>query len=77
VERQGQVNYWSTYPLTFQVPVARVLDRDRKMAGIAKKDEWKRTVDLHSLRHTFGTLSPVAAWPRVPRWNPCATATSA
>lgn len=26
------------------------------MAGIVKKDEWRRTVDLHSLRHTFGTM---------------------
>ena len=39
-----------------QVPVVRVFDRDIKKAGIVKKDEWKRTVDLHSLRHTFGTL---------------------
>ena len=26
------------------------------MAGITKKDEWSRTVDLHALRHTFGTM---------------------
>ncbi len=45
-----------TEPLTPEVPVVRVFDRDIKMAGIAKKDESKRTVDLHSLRHTFGTL---------------------
>ena len=45
-----------TDPLIPQVPVVRVFDRDLKRAGIVKKDEWKRTVDLHSLRHTFGTL---------------------
>ena len=34
----------------------RAFDKDLEAAGIAKKDEWGRTVDLHSLRHTFGTL---------------------
>jgi site-specific recombinase XerD len=38
------------------MPVVRVFDRDLKKAGIVKKDEWKRTVDLRSLRHTFGTM---------------------
>lgn len=36
--------------------MVRVFDRDIKMAGIAKRDEVGRTVDVHSLRHTFGTL---------------------
>ena len=37
-------------------PTLRAFDKDIEAAGIAKKDEWGRTVDLHSLRHTFGTL---------------------
>jgi integrase len=34
----------------------RAFDKDLEAAGITKKDEWGRTVDLHCLRHTFGTL---------------------
>jgi integrase len=37
-------------------PLLRAFDEDLKYAGIAKKDDRKRTVDIHSLRHTFGTL---------------------
>jgi len=37
-------------------PTLRAFDKDIEAAGIAKKDEWGRTVDLHCLRHTFGTL---------------------
>jgi len=33
----------------------RVLDRDLKAAGIAKRDDRGRTLDIHALRHTFGT----------------------
>ena len=33
----------------------RILDRDLVAAGIAKRDERGRTVDVHALRHTFGT----------------------
>ncbi len=46
-----------TTPL-FTVPKAlvKILDRDLKLAGIAKRDEWGRTVDVHALRHCFGTL---------------------
>ncbi len=33
-------------------PTLRAFDRDIEAAGIAKKDEWDRTVDFHSLRHT-------------------------
>jgi integrase len=34
----------------------KVFNRDLVFAGIAKRDERGRTVCLHSLRHTFGTL---------------------
>ena len=42
----------------FSVPSAlvKILDRDLKAAGIPKRDERGRTVDVHALRHTFGTL---------------------
>jgi integrase len=54
----------------FKVPAAlvKILDRDLVLAGIArrvkvggkwqidKRDERGRTVDVHALRHTFGTL---------------------
>jgi integrase len=52
----------------FDVPqdLVKVLDRDLRFAGIAKKDERGRTVDVHSLRHTFGTLlTKAGAHPRV------------
>jgi hypothetical protein len=34
----------------------RILDRDLKAASIAKTDERGRTLDVHALRTTFGTL---------------------
>jgi len=42
----------------FRVPdkLVRVFDRDLKAAGIPKRDERGRTVDVHALRHSFGTL---------------------
>ena len=42
----------------FNVPtgLVRILDRDLKLAGIAKKDERGRSVDVHAMRHTYGTL---------------------
>ena len=42
----------------FHVPVAlvKVLDRDLKVAGIPKADDRGRTLDVHALRHSFGTL---------------------
>ncbi len=51
----------TTLPLTtvlFTVPdkLVKILNRDLKLAGIAKRDEWGRTVDVHALRHCFGTL---------------------
>ena len=42
----------------FTVPkgLVRILDRDLLAAGIKKKDERGRTIDVHALRHSFGTL---------------------
>ncbi len=42
----------------FTVPdkLVKILDRDLKAAGIAKRDERGRTLDVHALRHSFGTL---------------------
>jgi hypothetical protein len=37
----------------------KILDRDFVVAGIPKADDRGRTVDFHSLRHTFGTLLSV------------------
>ena len=34
----------------------RILDRDLLAAGIDKADERGRTIDVHALRHSFGTL---------------------
>jgi integrase len=38
------------------VPLLRAFNLDLEYAGIEKKDQRGRTVDIHSLRHTFGTL---------------------
>jgi integrase len=42
----------------FDIPdgMVRIFDRDLKLAGIAKRDERGRTLDVHALRMTFGTL---------------------
>ena len=42
----------------FVVPagLVRILDRDLKLAGIPKQDSRGWTIDVHALRHTFGTL---------------------
>lgn len=42
----------------FDVPggLVRIFNRDLAAAGIAKRDERDRTLDIHSLRHTFATL---------------------
>lgn len=42
----------------FDVPtgLVRILDRDLQAAGIPKRDERGRTVDVHALRTSFGTL---------------------
>src|SRR5262249_31835265 len=41
----------------FDVPAGllRILNRDLRLAGIPKKDERGRTLDVHALRTTFGT----------------------
>lgn len=51
----------------FTVPAGlrRILDRDMKSAGIPKRDERGRTVDVHAMRTTFGTmLSTTGTAPR-------------
>ena len=42
----------------FHVPrqLVKVLNRDLAVAGIPKIDDRGRTLDIHALRHTFGTL---------------------
>jgi integrase len=42
----------------FDVPdkLCKILSRDLRLAGIPKRDERGRTLDVHALRHTFGTL---------------------
>ena len=46
----------------FNVPTGllKILDRDLKAAGIPKRDDRGRTVDIHALRHTFGTMLSAA-----------------
>ncbi len=55
--RDGKGTDDSKRPL-FTVPagLARILDRDLLAAGIAKRDERGRTIDVHALRHSLGTL---------------------
>jgi integrase len=45
----------------FDVPTGllRILNRDLKAAGIPKRDDRGRTVDVHAIRHSFGTLLSV------------------
>ena len=49
----------------FHVPsgLTRVLDRDLAVAGIPKRDERNRVIDIHALRVTFGTHLCVAGVP--------------
>lgn len=52
----------------FTVPagLVRILDRDLAAAGIPKRDDRGRTVDVHALRHTFAThLVAAGVAPRV------------
>ena len=54
--------------LVLKVPagLVRILNRDLKAAGILKRDDRGRTLDVHALRTTFGTLlSSTGAMPRV------------
>jgi len=41
----------------FYVPtgLVRILNRDLKAAGIVKRDERGKTIDVHAMRHTYGT----------------------
>ena len=57
----------ATMPL-FDMPdsMVGIFDRDLAAAGIEKTDERGRTLDVHALRHTFGThLSKAGVAPRV------------
>jgi integrase len=48
-----------------QPPTIRIFDGDCQAAGIAKTDDRDRVVDIHALRHTFGThLSASGVHPR-------------
>lgn len=49
----------------FQLPTGlnRIFDRDLAVAGIAKRDERNRVVDIHALRVTFGTHLAIAGVP--------------
>ncbi len=52
----------------FYVPAGliRILDKDLAAAGIAKVDERGKSVDVHAMRHTFGSmLSAAGVAPRV------------
>jgi len=52
----------------FNVPagLVRIFDRDLRVAGIPKRDDRGRVLDIHALRHTFGThLSKAGVAPRV------------
>ncbi len=44
--------------LLFDVPdkLSKILNRDLKRAGIPKRDDRGRMIDVHSLRHTFGSM---------------------
>ncbi len=61
---------WTALPpntLVFDVPAGllRILNRDLRAAGIPKRDERGRTVDVHAMRTTFGTLlSAAGVYPR-------------
>ncbi len=52
----------------FNVPadLVRAFDRDLRVAGIPKRDDRGRVLDIHALRHTFGThLSKGGVAPRI------------
>ena len=62
----------------FTVPagLVRILDRDLLAAGIDKADERGRTIDVHALRHSFGTLLSKGESLRERLKPRCVTATS-
>ncbi len=56
----------STRLLKIPKAFCKILNRDLKAAGIPKRDDRGRTIDVHALRHTFGTmLSKAGVSPRV------------
>jgi len=69
--RNGQsCQDWTALPPetpVFDVPdgLLRILNRDLRAAGIPKRDERGRTLDVHAMRTTFGTLlSKAGVFPR-------------
>jgi len=63
---QQSANLSADTPL-FNIPtgILRILNRDLQLANIPKVDERGRTIDIHALRHTFGThLSKAGVAPR-------------
>jgi integrase len=61
--------------LLFELPggLLRIFGRDLKAAGISKRDERGRTLDVHALRTTFGTLLSRGGVPlrtaQTPMWH--------
>ena len=56
----------STRLLNIPKAFCKILNRDLDAAGIPKRDDRGRTIDVHALRHTFGTmLSKAGVPPRV------------
>jgi hypothetical protein len=45
-----------TTPFVVPDQLCKILTRDLRLAGIPKRDDRGRTIDVHALRHTFGTL---------------------
>ncbi|MEZ6053566.1 MAG: site-specific integrase [Planctomycetaceae bacterium] len=58
VRRDGRLKPELNSAPLFDVPsgLVKILDRDLKVAGIPKRDDRGRSLDVHALRHTFGTL---------------------
>ena len=59
-EKPGEETHDNALVLKVPTGLLRVLDLDLQAAGISKKDSRGRTVDIHALRHTFGTMLSVA-----------------
>ncbi|MBX6314026.1 MAG: site-specific integrase [Isosphaeraceae bacterium] len=61
----------------FAVPtdLIRIFNRDLKAAGIPKRDDRGRSLDVHALRTTFGTLLSKGACRCGPPKRPCGTPT--
>ncbi len=64
--RAGRTLRHETHLFPMPKDKIRVFDRDLAAASIPKRDERDRVVDLHALRHTFGThLARAGVAPRV------------